>query len=137
MAAITVDRMTPKRLVLGSFPMPVAAATLIPQGCLVGKDASGNAVSGIDTASFKVVGWAAERADNLLGAANAINVIVEFGIAEFDAISITITMVGTQMYIVDNHTFDETTPANSVKCGWGIRWISNTKGEILIIPGLT
>jgi len=134
MAATTVDRMTPKRLVLGSFPVPCGAVKIL-KGTLVMLNTSGYAVVGADTASNRVLGWAKAQCDNSAGSAGDKDVIVEFGIAEFAASSIAITNVGAQMYIVDNQTFDETTPANSVKCGILVRCISATKGEILILPG--
>lgn len=134
MAALTADRMTPKRGISRYFEVPVAATTKIYAGSLVAVNSSGYAVPAADTASFKVVGVASKQADNSTGAAGAINVEVQSGLFEFAASSITQAMVGTVMYVVDDQTFDDALGTNGIKAGLLVRYISATSGELLVLP---
>lgn len=97
---------------------PVKASAQIYQGGLVMLHTGGYAVPAADTANCKVVGWADHDA---LGTAadGGTKVRVRSGCSAKMATSSTaITdMDAPLMYVVDDNTVDETSPANSVKAG--------------------
>ncbi|MES2707133.1 MAG: hypothetical protein V4726_11085 [Verrucomicrobiota bacterium] len=101
-------------------PLPVAAATKIPAGALVGVNASGHAINAADAASCKVVGVASETVDNT-GSAGAKTILApsgpHSGYANDGTNPCTIAHVGRTVYIKDNQTIQSATGTNSVKAG--------------------
>lgn len=89
----------------------------IYQGDLVMLDTGGYLVTAADTANCKVVGWADE---SVVGVTDGvIKCRVRSGCAAKMASSSTAVtnMDSPLLYVVDNNTVDETSPANSVKAG--------------------
>ena len=131
MAALTRDRATSYREGI-EVEFPVAASTKIYAGSLVCVNTSGYAVPAADVNGYRFVGVAMEQMDNSDGANGGKTVRVRrAGVFEFDATSITQAMVGTAMYAVDDHTFDDAAgPANDIKVGALIKYVSATKGWI-------
>ena len=131
MAALTKDRATPYREGI-EVAYPVAAAVKIYAGSLVCANTGGFATPAADTSGYRLAGVALEQVDNLTGADGAKSVrLRRHGIFEFDAASLTQTMVGDPMYAVDDHTFDDAAgPTNDVKVGVLVKYGSATKGWI-------
>jgi hypothetical protein len=134
MAALAEDRITETKFqALKSYP--VAGSTKIYAGSIVAINSSGYAVPASDSAGLKVVGVAASQADNSTGSNGDKSVKVDAPIiARFDATSITQAMVGQVMYVVDDHTFDDSPGTNGVKAGRLVEFISTTEGWIEIAP---
>ncbi|MBW1991580.1 MAG: DUF2190 family protein [Deltaproteobacteria bacterium] len=127
--ALSADRKTAYREGV-EIEFPVAASTKIYAGSLVMANANGYAVPGADTAGCKFLGVAMEQADNSNGSDGDKTVRVRrTGVFEFKASSITQAMVGDDMYLVDDETFDETAN-NNIKCGKLVKYVSATKGWI-------
>lgn len=136
MAAATADRQTQKIGHEIYFDYPVSASTTIYKGTMVAADADGYLVSGADTANYVIVGVAAENVDNSSGSDGDLSCKVGSGaFYRFAASSIAQTSVALTAYIVDNQTFDETTPANSIKCGKIVKVESSTDGWVHIPVG--
>jgi predicted RecA/RadA family phage recombinase len=131
MAALTKDRATPYREGI-EIEFPVAANSKIYSGSLVCANTSGYAVPADDTAGLKFLGVALEQVDNTGGANGAILLrLRRTGVFEFDAASITQTMVGSAMYAMDDHTVDDAAGAtNDIKVGVLVKYVSDTKGWI-------
>jgi predicted RecA/RadA family phage recombinase len=131
MAALTKDRATPYRDGI-EIDFPVAANTKIYAGSLVCANTTGYAVPAADTAGLKFAGVALEQADNTGGANGAKTVrLRRSGVFEFDAASITQAMVGTAMYIVDDHTMDDATgPTNDIRIGILVKYVADTIGWV-------
>ena len=131
MSALTRDRATPYREGI-EVDYPVAANTKIFAGSLVGINAAGYAVPAADTSGFHFAGVAMEQVDNSGGSDGGESVrLRRAGVFEFDAVSITPAMVGTDMYAKDDHTFDDTAgTTNHVKVGQLVKYVSATKGWI-------
>jgi hypothetical protein len=129
MAALTRDRATSYREGI-ELDFPVAASTKLYAGSLVCVNADGYAVPAADTSGYIFVGVALEQVDNSAGANGAKNVrIRREGVFEFDAASISQAMVGSPMYAVDDHTFDDAAgPTNDIKVGVLVKYGSATKG---------
>jgi hypothetical protein len=131
MAALTKDRATPYRDGI-EIDFPVAADIKIYAGSLVCANTTGYAVPAADTAGLKFAGVALEQADNTGGANGAKTVrLRRSGVFEFDAASITQAMVGTAMYIVDDHTMDDATgPTNDIRIGILVKYVADTIGWV-------
>ena len=131
MAALTKDRATPYRDGI-EIDFPVAANIKIYFGSLVCANTTGYAVPAADTAGLKFAGVALEQADNTGGANGAKTVrLRRSGVFEFDAASITQAMVGTAMYIVDDHTMDDATgPTNDIRIGILVKYVADTIGWV-------
>lgn len=131
MAALTKDRATPYRDGI-EIDFPVAANIKIYAGSLVCVNTTGYAVPAADTAGLKFAGVALEQADNTGGANGAKTVrLRRSGVFEFDAASITQAMVGTAMYIVDDHTMDDATgPTNDIRIGILVKYVADTIGWV-------
>lgn len=131
MPALTKDRATPYRDGM-ELEFPVAANTKIYAGSLVNANSSGFAVPAADMAGHKFLGVAMEQVDNTGGANGAKKVRVRrSGVFEFDALSITQAMVGTAMYVVDDHTIDDASgPINDIRVGVLVKYVSDTKGWV-------
>lgn len=138
MAALSAARITNCKdwgMVLKRYP--INAASVIYKGGLVVIDADGYARPGVDTANFRVVGIATE---NVTGGAADGDVTVEVMsgvLVELAATSIAATDVPNIMYLVDDQTFDETNPGNTVKVGRLHEVTSATKGWVHIPVGGT
>ncbi len=131
MAALTKDRATPYRDGI-ELDFPVAANTKIYAGSLVCANTTGYVVPAADTAGLKFVGVAIEQMDNTGGANGALTIrLRRSGAFQFDAASITQAMVGTAMYIVDDHTMDDATgPTNDIRIGVLVKYVSDTQGWV-------
>lgn len=131
MPALTKDRATPYRDGI-EIEFPMAANTKIYAGSMVCANASGYAVPAADTAGYRFLGVALEQVDNTNGANGAKKVRVRrAGVFEFDALSITQAMVGTSMYVVDDHTIDDASgPVNDIRVGLLVKYVSDTKGWV-------
>lgn len=131
MAALTKDRATPYRDGI-EIEFPVAANTKIYAGSLVCANTSGYLVPAADAVGQKFIGVALEQADNTGGANGAKKVRVRrTGVFEFDAASITQAMVGSAMYVMDDHTIDDATgPTNDIRVGLLVKYVSDTKGWV-------
>jgi hypothetical protein len=131
MAALTKDRATPYRDGI-EIDFPVAANSKIYAGSLVCANATGYVVPAADTAGLKFAGVALEQADNTGGANGAKTVrLRRTGVFEFDALSITQAMVGTAMYIVDDHTMDDASgPTNDIRIGVLVKYVADTIGWV-------
>lgn len=134
MAALAADRFCAKRCIFGTIEIPMKANTTIYGGGMVAVGgADGYAAPAANTANMVAMGVA--KAQKTCGAtAGSVKVEVEYGIFEMNASSITQAMVGDLMYVVDDNTVDDSDPGNTVKAGILIKYISATKGEVLISP---
>lgn len=116
MAALTAGRNTPARSGDMSEP-PVKAATTIYAGALVAVGSDGYAVPGSTATTLKGLGRAEETVDNSAGASGDLTVRVGRGIYRFDNSAdtdeITLSDVGGDAYIVDDHTVAKTSGANT------------------------
>lgn len=120
MPALTAARATPHR---GGqeLSLPVNAATRIFAGAMVAMIASstgvGNATNAATATNLRGVGVAVEGADNLAGAAGAINVNVRRGTWQFANSAsgdlITLADIGTDCFIVDNQTVAKTSASST------------------------
>lgn len=138
MAALSAARITNFKdwgMVIKNYP--INALSVIYKGGLVVIDAEGYARPAVDTSGFRVVGVAMETITG--GAADGDETVdVMSGVlVELAASSIAQTDVPNIMYVVDDQTFDETSPANSVKVGRLHEVTSSTKGWVFIPPGGT
>lgn len=92
--------------------VPVAAATMIYGGHLVGVNASGLAVPGAATAALTIFGVSDEYADNTAGAAGATSVLVRRGkvwkLANFSGDAVTQADIGKPCYVADSITVAKT-----------------------------
>jgi len=129
MAGLTKDRATPYRDGI-EIDFPVAANTKIFAGSLVCTNTSGYLVPAADSLGLKFAGVAIEQMDNTAGANGAKRARVRrIGAFEFDALSITQAMLGSSMYVVDDHTFDDSSgPTNDIRIGILVKYVSDTKG---------
>ena len=132
MTAATADRPIEMRGTPTVREWPVAASTTIYKGTMVMLD-GGYLKSAADTAGKLVVGVADEHIDNSAGSAGDKTCRVLCGADfKFVASSIAVTSNAVKMYVVDNQTFDETSPANSVEAGLLAGFISSTSGWLYI-----
>ncbi len=133
MTALTATRNTRSQGV-GLKHYPVAATTTIYKGGMVCIDADGYAVPAADTSGLSnCIGVAHEDVDNSGGVDGDLNVRVELGrVHLLVATSITQAMVGDNMYVVDDQTFDDVDPGNSIRAGILMQFVSTTSGWILI-----
>lgn len=131
MAALTKDRATPYREGI-EIEFPVAANSKIYSGSMVCANTDGYAVAAADSVGFKFLGVALEQVDNAEGAAGAKVVrLRRTGVFEFDAVSITQAMVGTSMYVSDDHTIDDSAgPTYDNRVGMLVKYVSPTKGWV-------
>ena len=131
MAGLTKDRATPYRDGI-EIDFPVAANSKIYAGSLVCANTSGYAVPAADTAGLKFLGVALEQEDNTAGANGAKTVrLRRTGNFLFDAASISQSMVGSPMYVMDDHTIDDAAgPTNDIRVGVLVKYVSDTKGWI-------
>lgn len=127
--ALSADRNTTYREGI-ELEYAVYQSTEIFAGSLVCVNSGGYAVPAADTAGYRFVGVALEHVNNT-GSSGAKTVRVRrTGAFEFDATSISQGDVGSDMYVVDDETFDES--GVHVKCGKLVEYVSATKGWIEI-----
>lgn len=136
MAALTASRSTPSQEIdLKGYLMGVAT---IWKGSMVMLNSAGFAVPASDVVvgnMNRVVGVADETVVNT-GAAGSKKIKVRSGRSfQFDATSITQAMVGTEMSVVDDHTFDDAPSANLLACGILTEYVSAVSGYIFIPKG--
>ncbi len=133
--ALSKDRATPYTDGV-EIAIPVYRNVKIYAGSLVCVGSHGFAIPGADASGNVLMGVALEQADNTGGNDGDIKVRVRRkGVFEFAATSITQAMVGDLMYVVDDQTFDETSPGNNVVAGILVKYISATKGWLAIDAG--
>jgi len=131
--AASADRFCDKKNVFGLREFLMTASTTIYAGTMVMVDTTtGLALPAADTASCKVVGVATKQVTS--AASGSYYIEVEYGEFKMAASSIAQGAVGDLMYVVDDQTVDETTPANSVKAGILTEYVSATVGWVLISP---
>lgn len=133
-AAVTRSYMDENIAVYRDYP--VEAGESIVQGALVMVDTDGYLTHAVDTANCKVVGIADESVTNS-GADGAAFCRVKSGVSVKIAASsvASYTFDAPLLYVVDNNTVDETTPANSVKAGLHVPpYISTTEVWMYIPP---
>jgi len=131
MPALIRDRATAYREGI-EVEFPVAAATKIYAGSMVGVNAAGYAAPAADVSGGRFAGVALEQVDNS-GGANGAKIIRlrRTGVFEFDAASLSQAKVGDAMYAVDDQTFADTAGVtNHVKVGVLVKYVSATKGWI-------
>lgn len=122
----TLSKNTPRALMLGDLEdYPVAAADIIFEGAAVGENGAGYSRPLVAGDAFQ--GFAEEKADNSVGGAGAIDVLVRrrgrVELAVTGAASITAND-GPAVYAVDDDTFTLTAGANT-KIGHVSRWVSS------------
>lgn len=107
----------------------VKASAVIYQGSLVMLDTGGYLVPAADTANCKVVGVADESATGTLVDGVTRCRVLSGATWKFAASSLVITNLDVPLlYVVDDNTVDETSPANSVKAGsYATPYISATE----------
>ena len=132
MSALTADRNTTYQEGLIVY-LPVYTNTVIYAGSMVCVNSSGYAVPAADAAGYKFVGVAQEYVNNNPGASGDKKVTVRTeGVFEFAAASISQSDLMADMYVVDDQTFDESDPGHGVKCGKLLKYVSATKGWLMI-----
>lgn len=129
--ALAANRYT-KKIVGDVIELPVYTGVHIYAGGFVCVNTGhGYAIPGADASGNLCMGIAESEADNTLGDSGDITVRVRrTGVFLMAATSIAITSQGVVMYVVDDQTFDETTPGNSVKAGVLVKYVSATSGWI-------
>lgn len=112
----------------------VKASAVIYQGGLVMLDTGGYLVPAADTANCKVVGWADESVTGTTD--GVIKCRVRSGCtAKMASSSTAVTnMDAPLLYVVDDNTVDETSPANSVKAGLMVFPYISTTSVWMYIP---
>jgi len=116
MAALSADRNTVRR---GGdrFSRPVEAGVKIYAGALVCLNAAGNAVPGSTSTTLKADGRAQFQVDNTAGIAGALTVESIPGLYRWDnsaaGDAITAANIGSNCYIVDDHTVALTSATNT------------------------
>ena len=104
MADLTKARATTELASGGkSFVDPVAAATALFKGGMVGLDGSGNAVKAAPAVAT-MRGVAVATADNSTGVAGAISVEVQRGVFLFNQTGLDRTDIGSNVFVVDDNT---------------------------------
>lgn len=116
---------------------PVNAGSVIYKGALVAIDTDGYARPAVDTANFRVVGIAAESVTGGASDGDEEVKVISGILVKLPASSLSATDVPNIMYVVDDDTIDETTPANSVKVGRLHEYVSATSGWVHIPAGGT
>lgn len=130
MGALAKDRATAYQEGV-EIALPVKANTEIFAGSMVCiEGASGYAIPAADAAGNQFMGIAMEYIPATAGNGSKWVKVRRQGVFDFAASSITQAMVGDIMYVVDDQTFDETSPGNSVICGRLVEFISTTRGKI-------
>ena len=130
MTSLTEDRLTEyQEGVLQAFPVK-ANAEIFAGSMVCIHGASGYAIPGADAAGNQFIGIAQEYVLGTTSNGGKWVTVRRKGVFEFDASSITQAMVGDIMYMVDDQTFDETSPGNNVICGRLVEFISATRGRI-------
>lgn len=113
---------------------PVNAASVIYKGALVVIDTDGYLRPAVDTTGFIVVGIATEAVTGGSADGDETCEVMANIVVELAASSIAQTSVPLKVYVVDDQTIDETTPANSVIAGLLVEVTSTTKGWVFIPP---
>lgn len=129
--ALSANRHT-RKIVGDIIEIPVyAGAHIYAGGFVCVNTGHGYAIPGADAAGNVCMGIAESEADNSNGLSGAMNVRVRrAGVFLLNATSIAITSQGVVMYVVDDQTFDETSPGNNVKAGVLVKYVSATQGWI-------
>lgn len=115
---------------------PMKASSTIYQGALVMVGTDGYLITAADTANAKVVGVADETVTSSTGDGTSVCRVKSGCRFLFAASSIAVgDLDAPLMYVVDDNTVDETSPANSVKVGFHVPPIvSTTQGWVYIPP---
>lgn len=137
--ALTAERNT-RRMVGEPIPVlnsaPVKGATKIWKGSQVALDANGLAAPASSATNLVPYGRAKETYDNSAGADSAITCETEFGVFKWDNASagdaVDETMVGRDVFMVDDHTVTKTATGRS-RAGTCVG--IDTDGGILVYVG--
>ncbi len=139
MSVATVDvNLTRRTSGLKGYGM--AAAAVILAGTLVCLNASGYAVSGVDTDAFTFAGIAEEGVDNTSGA-NAEKTALVYSDGEFllTGSGFALTSVGKQVFLIDNQTVglaNSASVVNLIPVGEVVEYVSATQVWVRIAtPG--
>lgn len=103
MANLTKDRVYRELAGAKAFNDPVAAATTIYRGAMVGLDGDGNAVPAAP-ATPVIRGVAKEMANNSSGAAGAVSVDTAKGVFHFNQTGLSRSDIESDVYVVDDNT---------------------------------
>jgi len=113
--------------------IPVAAATTIPSGVLVAKNAAGYAVNAADLPGLELAGISQERVDNSAGDAGDKTIIVEkAAVARLFHSGITRADEGKEVFVADNQTVKEA--IGHVFAGRVFGYISSTEVDVDLRP---
>lgn len=125
---LSADRLTDYREgEVMEFPV-YTGVTIYAGGMVCLGGAHGYAIPAADASGNIFLGVALETVTNS-GSSGAKTVQVRRkGVFKFAATSINQAMVGDIMYVVDDQTFDETSPGNNVICGRLVKYESATLG---------
>lgn len=137
MTAASADRITSIKNAQNAIytEYPVKAAAVIYEGTLVMVGTDGYLLPAADTANCKVVGIADEAATGHASTDGAVTCRVVSNVtAKLAASSVAVgDFDAPLMYVVDDQTVDETSPANSVKAGIHVPpHISSTEAWVFI-----
>lgn len=122
MAALSSPRSTLRQgPSFNRITVALKANAKVYKGGLVAVDATGYGIAGASAASLIVMGIAQATVDNTGGASGAVSVDVEVGDFKLDNAgtnSVTITSVGSAIYMNDDHTVSTLSTSQSVagKC---------------------
>jgi hypothetical protein len=132
MGALDHDRNTIYREGI-MLEIPVYQVAKIYAGSMVCVNSFGYAVPAADVSGYRFVGVAVKQADNSSGLSGAINVLVQTeGLFDFGASSISQSNLMFDMYVVDDQTFAASNSGNGVKCGKLLKYVSPTRGWLMI-----
>jgi hypothetical protein len=132
---LTGNRNTKKhgeRAVYEDYVLDVAASTIIYQGSMVARDASGNAVPASAAQGLRIIGRAEEKVDNSAGIAGAKTVKIRKGVFEFangtTVDALTKADIGRKIYASDDQTLARTSSkGNRPIAGIMVGLVSSTK----------
>jgi len=135
MTATTTDRDTKRSD--GKLKALKMSNVKIPKGVLVCINTSGYATNGSDTANYLFAGVSYEQVDNSSGSAGDKEIRVEKTgehLFQYNGSDASQTVLGKEVYIVDNQTVDDdaTATTNDIKCGTIAEVVSGSQVRIRI-----
>lgn len=95
-----------------SFGYPVLANVRIFQGTMVGITANREAVPAGHVSAVKLMGFAAQRVDNIGGATGDKKINIEKGVFPITLAGATVANIGAAVYASDDNTFTLTQSTN-------------------------
>jgi len=113
--------------------IPVAAATTIPSGVLVARNAAGYAVNAADLPGLELAGISSERVDNSAGSAGDKTVTVEkAAVARLFHSGIARADEGKEVFVADNQTVKEA--ISHVFAGRVFGYVSSSEVDVDLRP---